>query len=267
MSGPRRTYTTMAWAFLVAFTVLPIIALTTQAVATRWFFPDLVPREWTLDAFRRLAGNSETRSALADSLVIGGAVTVVSMCLAIPAARALVIGRMPRARVFGLVFLLPAALPPVAVAMGLEVFLLRIGVTGGLGAVVVAHLVATLPYAVLVFAAALTRYDTGYERQAAVLGAGQVRIVVRVFLPLATPAILVTAVLTFVVSWSQYLLTLLPGGGRVVTLPVLLLGASGGGNPTAAAALALITAVPPAIAILLVVRHIDGLGQRTAPRG
>lgn len=249
-----------AWVALSALTVLPLLALSVQAVATGWFFPDLIPRDWTLGAFRRLAGDARTRSSVINSIEVGVAVTVVSVALAIPAARALVLGRIRHARLIGFVFLLPIALPPVAVAMGLNVALLRLGATGGLAPVVLAHLVATLPYTVLVLAAALTRYDAGYERQAAVLGAGAARILGRVFLPLAAPAIFVAAALTFVVSWSQYLLTLLPGGGRVITLPVLLLAASGGGNPTVTAALALVAALPPAIAILIVVRHLDGLG-------
>lgn len=257
----RRPLSAAGWAALAALTLLPLLALATQSLARGWFFPDLIPREWTLDAFRRLADDPATREAFAESIVVGVLVTGLSVALAVPAARALVLGRMRRARLLGMAFLLPTVLPPLALAMGLNVALLRLGAAGGLGAVVVAHLVATLPYAVLVLAGALTRYDPGYERQAAALGAGPWRILGRVFMPLAAPAIAVTAALAFVVSWSQYLLTLLPGSGEVVTMPVLLLAASGGGNPTATAALALVAAVPPAIAVLLVVRHLDAIGR------
>jgi hypothetical protein len=84
-----------------------------------------------------------------------------------------------------------------------------------------------------------------------------VRVLTRVFLPLAAPAILVAAAVTFIVSWSQYLLTLLPGAGEVITPPILVLAASSGGNPAATAAIALVTAIPPALAVLLVVRMMD----------
>ena len=150
---------------------------------------------------------------------------------------------------------------PVAVAMGLNVAFLRVGLDGGIVPVVLAHQMVTLPYAVLIMWAALTRYDPAFERQAMLLGASPQRVVAQVFVPLAASALLVTAAITFVVSWGQYLLTLLPGGGRLLTLPVLVLNAANGGNPTAGATLALIAAIPPALAILLVVRRL------TAPNG
>ena len=256
----RRAGSALGWIVLGGLAVLPLVVIGIQAVATRWFYPDLVPHEWTLSAVRGLTSQDTIRSAAVESLVVSLTATLASVLLAIPAARSLALGRLRHARVVGLGFLLPTVIPPVALAMGLNVALLKADLAGTRAAVIFAHLVATLPYAVLVLTAALARYDVAYERQAAVLGAGVGRILGRVFLPLALPAIMVCAALAFTVSWSQYLLTLLPGGGRVITLPVLLLAASDGGNPTAAAALALAAAVPPAIAILLVVRRLDALG-------
>lgn len=261
MRWQARGLSVAGWLALASLAVLPLLALGVQALSAGWFFPELVPREWTLSAVRRLAADSGARRAMRDSLVVGALVTVISVGLAVPAARALCLGGLRNARLAGVLFLLPTVLPPVALAMGLNVLLLRAGTPGGIASVVVAHLVATLPYAVLVLAGALTRYDAGFERQATVLGASPARVIARVFLPLATPAIAVTAALAFVVSWSQYLLTLLPGGGRIITMPVLLLSAASGGNPTATAALALVVAVPPAVAILLVVRHLDRIGS------
>ncbi len=266
MTAPgRRGVSALGWLLLGGLAVLPLIVIGVQALATRWFFPDLVPQEWTFASVRGLASGGATRSAVFESLVVSLTAALASVLLAIPAARSLALGRLRHARLVGLGFLLPTVIPPVALAMGLNVVLLKADLAGTRAAVIFAHLVATLPYAVLVLTAALTRYDVAYERQAAVLGAGAGRILGRVFLPLALPAIMVCAALAFTVSWSQYLLTLLPGGGRVITLPVLLLVASDGGNPTAAAALALATAIPPAIAILLVVRRLDALGAPARP--
>lgn len=259
----RRAATATGWVVLLVLTGLPLVTIGVQALARGWFFPDLVPGDWTAGAVRRVVEDARTRSAFTESLRVSGLATVLAMALAVPAARALAFGRLRRARLIAPAFLLPAVLPPVALAMGLNVAVLRAGAEGSVWTVAAAHLVATLPYGVLILTAALTRYDPGLERQAAVLGAGDARILLRVFLPVAAPALATTAALVFVVSWGQYLLTLLPGAGRVTTLPVLLLAASTGGNPTATAALALAAALPPAVAVLLVLRHLDAL----APEG
>lgn len=254
-----RALSLAGWILLTLLAALPMATLVTQALAKGWFYPDLAPADWSLEAARRVAGDPGTRDALWTGLRVSAIATVMSVVLAVPAARALALGGTRHARGWALGFVVPTALPPVALAMGLNVAVLRAGVAGSEWTVAVAHLVATLPYAVLVLTAALTRYDGAYERQAAVLGASPARVLTRVFLPLAAPAILVCAALSFVVSWSQYLLTLLPGGGGVTTVPVLVLAAAGGGNPGLTAALALLAAVPPALAILVVVRRLDAL--------
>ena len=41
-------------------------------------------------------------------------------------------------------------------------------------------------------------------------------------LPAILPGLVVGGLFAFIISWSQYVLTLLIGGGNVLTLPVLL---------------------------------------------
>lgn len=245
----------LATAFVIAVLAGPLLVLAVQAVAKAWFYPQVVPSTWTLTPLARLAQSPPIRQAVVTSLAVSTAATVLSLALAIPAARAIAVGTAGRR--LAVVFAIPVVLPPLALAMGLDVVFLRAGFALGAVTVTLAHLVATLPYAVLLLSAALLRYDTGYERQALALGASRSAVLFRVFLPLAMPAIAVSAALTFLVSWGQYLLTLLPGGGATTTLPVLVLAAVRGGNPAAGAALALVAAVPPMVAIVAVTRHLE----------
>lgn len=246
-----------AWTVAVLLLVVPIAVLAIQALATGWFFPQVIPDEVGVGTLRDVVADPGTRSALGEGILVSGLTALVSLAIAIPAARALALGRVRHRRMICLALIVPVVIPPLAIAMGLNVALIRAGVAGTLGAVVLAHQVATLPYAVLVLTALLLRYDVRHEQQARSLGAGTGRILTRVFLPLAAGALLVTGALAFVVSWSQYLLTLLPGAGDVITPPILVLAAAGGGNPAATAAIALITAIPPAIAVLLALRIMN----------
>lgn len=254
-----RPVTVVGWFVLVALVVLPLAALAVQALSRTWFFPDLIPRRWTVEPFTDALASPGMRHAAWRGTWIALAVTAVAMAVGVPAGRALAFGAVRRPRMWLVAFLVPTLVPPLALAMGINVAALRLGIGNTAATVVGAHLVVAIPYAVLLTTAAMSRYDTGFERQAIVLGAGRTRTLVRVFLPIAAPGLAVAAVLVFVVSWGQYLLTLLPGGGRVVTPTLLALSASSGGNPTAAAAVAVITAVPPAVAVLAVVRHLDRL--------
>ena len=65
--------------------------------------------------------------------------------------------------------------------------------------------------------------------------------------------------LVFLVSWSQYLLTLMIGGGRVVTLPMLLFNFATSGRNDIAGAIALIYILPSILLLGATARRVTGV--------
>ncbi|MCY7341805.1 MAG: ABC transporter permease subunit, partial [Pseudonocardia sp.] len=98
-------------------------------------------------------------------------------------------------------------------------------------------------------------------------GAGGGPRAVLVTLPAVRSALVVSAFLAFLISWSEYILTLLVGGGTVRTLPLLLFAAIGTADYTAAAALALVIAVPPLVLIGVTSRFLTGATPATVGFG
>ncbi len=260
MSGPRRRWPgggPAVWvpvALLLVLPAAPLAVLGVQATSRGWFYPQVLPREWTAEAVSRLVTDPGIRDALATGLVVSLAATTVAMLLGVPAARALGTRRFPGRGLALAVLALPLLVPPPAVGIGLNVAFLRAGLAGDTVGVVLAHLVPTVPYVVFPLLGAFARYDEGIELQARSLGAGPLTVAVRVSLPLLAPALAVAALFGFLASWGQYTLTLLIGGGRVVTLPVLLVSTATGGDPAVAATLALALAGPAVLAVALAVR-------------
>jgi putative spermidine/putrescine transport system permease protein len=74
--------------------------------------------------------------------------------------------------------------------------------------------------------------------------------------PFIAPGLAVAAVFAFLISWSQYLTTLLIGGGRVMTLPLLLVSFQRGGDEAVTAALSLIFLAPTLIVFVTVARFL-----------
>ena len=85
-------------------------------------------------------------------------------------------------------------------------------------------------------------------------------------LPAVRGSILVAALLAFLVGWSDYVVTLLVGGGQLVTGPVLLgAAASGSGNDSMVAAMAMATLLPPVVLVTLAgALRIRGSGHSSA---
>lgn len=245
-------------AALYSLLIGPIAALGLYALSTRWFYPQLLPSEWAIQPLMRQLANPRTQAALVSSLMIAGLVTALSLLIGLPAARTLGLRRFRGRELVLLVLFLPNVVPPLATSMGLNILFLRLGLAGGTLGVVLVHLVPVLPYAIFALLGVFARYDEGYEQQARTLGANRMQVLWRVTLPLAGPGLAVAALFAFLVSWSQYVLTLLIGGGRVITLPILLFSAVAGGNPTTIAALALLFAAPPLIAIAVAARALSG---------
>lgn len=235
--------------------------LAVAAVSFRWVFPQVVPDEFSLAMAARTLRASATRDALGTGIVVSAFVTVIALAVAWPAARAMARTSGPlRAIAFAILFL-PSILPPVGLAMGIDVGLLNLRIDGSVGAVILAHLVPAVPYATAVLTATLVRYDARLDDQAATLGASPFQVLRHVTLPQVRSGVVAAAALTFVVSWSQYLLTLLAGSGRVITPTMLLFNATSGGNPVTTATLALLVIVP----VLVLVSVAAGAPERGVP--
>ena len=58
------------------------------------------------------------------------------------------------------------------------------------------------------------------------------------------PGVIAAGLFAFLLSWSQYLSTLIIGGGRVTTLPLLLFALVGSGDRPVAAAVSLVVVLP-----------------------
>ena len=88
------------------------------------------------------------------------------------------------------------------------------------------------------------------------MGASRFVVVTRVMLPMILPGLSVAALFAFLLSWSQYLSTLIIGGGRVTTLPILLFALMGSGDRPVAAAVSLVFVAPAFVALLFSARYV-----------
>jgi putative spermidine/putrescine transport system permease protein len=244
--------------------LVPLVPLLGWAVSGRWRYPALVPEETSARGLA-LVLDARVLDALLTSTAIAVSVAVLAAALGFTAGRALGLYAFRGKRLVQFLLLAPAIVPTIAVTLGIQVFFLRYGLADTLAGVVLVHLVPTVPYVSLVMAAAFANLDVDLEDQARMLGAGPLRRALSVTLPAVRPGLVVAAFFAFLISWSEYILTLLVGGGTVRTLPLLLFAAIGSSDLTAAAALSLVIAVPPLVLVALTGRYLSG--QRPAVLG
>jgi len=246
--------------------VVPIAVFGLYAFSTAWFYPDVLPRTWTAVPLLRQLNDPGTARALLQSTWIGLVVSLLALVVGYPAGRALGMHTFRGKELVYLLFFLPTVVPPVATGIGLNILFLRLDLAGTTLGVALVHLVPVLPYVIFTLAGVFAQYDPHYEYQARVLGAGSVRIFWSVTLPFVLPGVVVATLFAFLISWSQYLLTLLIGGGRIITLPILLFATLSGGNPTTISALSLLFVAPLVMILAVTSRFLATVGGRGSVR-
>ena len=197
---------------MIVVVLLPLVPVVVWAVAGAYRYPDLLPSS-VGDRGLRLVLGPRVLDALLTSVLISTAVALLACLVGLPAGRALGRHTFRGRRLVQLLLLAPVVVPPLAVTLGLQVFFIRYGLSDTPLGVVLVQLMPTVPYAALLLSAAFSSLDPDLERQARALGAGPWRTGTSVVWPLLRPALVTTFLLTFLISWSEYVLTLLIGGG------------------------------------------------------
>jgi putative spermidine/putrescine transport system permease protein len=176
---------------------------------------------------------------------------VISVVIGVPAGRALGLYSFRGKDMISVILTLPVIVPPLCVAMGLHLWFIKLGLAETFWGVVLVHLTFCLPYSIFVMWGVFSNYNPDFEDQARSLGATSWKLITRVMLPLTLPGIMVAGLFSFLLSWSQYLSTLIIGGGRVTTLPILLFALMGSGDRPVAAAVSIVFVAPAFIALLI----------------
>ncbi|MEF9839717.1 MAG: ABC transporter permease subunit [Lachnospiraceae bacterium] len=211
--------------------IIPIITMCIWAFTERWSWPDLLPQVSSLRAFHEIMGRKrELCQIFACSICISVVVALLSVVIGIMTARALVLYEFKGKGIFYFLSLLPFLVPATVFAMGIQVTFIRLGLSNSVIGVMIVHLVCSLPYAVRLLMDGTSAVGNKLEEQARVLGAGPWKAFYKVTLPVLTPVILSAMSMSYIVSFSQYFLTLLIGGGSVKTFTIVMVPYLQGGN-------------------------------------
>lgn len=160
-------------------------------------------------------------------------------------------------------FMLPLVVPGIVIAVGLYSVFLRTGLLGTLPGFVLAHAVVALPLVITNVLASLRGVDPRMADAAASLGAGRWDVFRLVTLPLIAPGVLSGALLAFVTSFDEVILSLFIQSPYLQTLPVRIFRSVTRDTDPTVAAVAVMTMLA-SITIMLIAQFGIRRGRRTA---
>src|SRR3954467_3745816 len=223
------TLAARAWAItvwtLVGFFVVNLFAMiatvVTSSFATRWLGTWL-PAGWTTRWYLAAWDEFQLDDILIVTFEVVFLVVFFSGLLGVPAAYALARRNFPGKQIVMLLFLLPLLVPPITFGIPLATVLYRAGLAGSMSGVVLANLVPTVPFVILVMMPFVEQIDPRLEAAARVFGANTPRMFVHVLLPLLLPGVLAALLLVLIRTIAMFELTFLTAGPTSQTLVVAL---------------------------------------------
>jgi putative spermidine/putrescine transport system permease protein len=183
-------------------------------------FISFPPEGFSLRWYRAILDRSQFAAALRLSLILAACTGAISGCLGLLAAVGLHRARFAGRDVVVQFLNVPLVVPAVVLGIALLQWYARIGLFSGVARLLFAHVVITVPFVARLVLAGLAGSDPALERAASGLGAGPLRILLRVTLPRIRLPLLAGVIFAFVVSLDDTGLAVFLVNGSTVTLPV-----------------------------------------------
>ncbi|MFF9105656.1 ABC transporter permease [Streptomyces rubrogriseus] len=235
---PRPTVTAVvSWVVAGLFTAILLAVLGSVLVAafgSTWGGTWL-PRGWSLDWFRQAWDTPGLADSIAVTFQVAVADVLLALAIGVPAGYVLARKTFPGRSAILLFLMFPAILPPLTYAVQLAALMYRLGLGGTMTAVVLVNLVPILPLVILVTVPFVEQISPDVENAAKVFGANNLRLFLRVLVPLLMPGIVAAGVLSLVRVLGSFELTFFVSSAKTQTLVVTIFGAmSDPGGPPAA---------------------------------
>jgi spermidine/putrescine transport system permease protein len=190
-------------------------------------------RGFTFDNWLNVCGEPGVCDAFGTSVLIGVVSTVLATILGTMIAIALVRYEFKARSQVSLLLFLPMATPEIVLGAGLASQFFNMGVTKGLGTVIVAHVMFCLSFVVVTVKARVASLDPALEEAGSDLYATPAQVFRKVTLPLLTPGIMSAALLAFALSFDDFIITNF-NAGPVDTFPKFVYTAAAKGIPAEA---------------------------------
>jgi spermidine/putrescine transport system permease protein len=212
------TYALLYVAFLYApILLLPLFSFNDSVFVT---FP---LSGFTLRWYREMAADRAMQAALWNSLTVGAIASLGSTILGLLTAKAVSRGSFPGRSLFLGAAGLPLFIPEIVLGIALLLLVTTIGIPLSLLSVTIGHLLLCLPFAVAVLMARFEGFDVALEEASRDLGEDGWMTFWRVTFPLVLPGIVASLLLTFIVSFDDFMIAFFLSGTEA-TLPVYIWG-------------------------------------------
>ncbi|OWV98895.1 ABC transporter permease [Rhizobium sp. R693] len=192
---------------LFSFHSSPALTFPVEGLSLRWY--------------AQLFDKPEFVTSLWNSLKVGFYTAIATTVLGTLAALALIRLKGKYKQTFELLNFAPIGLPGLFLGIALVTLFAAINLPRSLVTVTIAHVLFTLPFFVETMRSRINYFDHSLEEAARDLGASQIQTFRLVTIPILAPTIVGAAILTFALSFDEFIITVFVSGNDT-TLPLYI---------------------------------------------
>lgn len=178
---------------------------------------------FTTQWYGKLFSNSALISSLWYSILIAILSTVISVFIGTIGALGLKKYEFKGKKVINNMLYIPIIVPEIVLAVALLIIFMKIGLSLGMGSILIGHCTFCIPYAVVTIKGRISGDNDTLEEASMDLGANRIQTFLRVTLPTIFPGVMSAAFLSFTLSFDDVVMSNMLAGARQSTLPVLIL--------------------------------------------
>jgi multiple sugar transport system permease protein len=185
--------------------------------------PSLFPKDIDLSNYTDALEEQGLVRSMGNSLQISVASTILVLIVSLPVAYALARFRSRLRPVTNGWILVSQVFPVILIVIPLFMILRPLHLTNTIPGVVIVYMVWSMPFALWMLQGYVAAVPRELEEAASVDGAGRLRTIVSIVMPLLRPGLIATAMFTFISAWNEFFFALvLLQDPELKTLPLVL---------------------------------------------
>ena len=235
--------------------IVPIFILGLWCCTNSWPYPELLPQNYSNRGFEYIFNISNLK-VLVYSILISLIIVFITIIISIPTSKAIALYEFKGKKIFELLILSPVIIPMVSIAMGIHITFIKLRLANNLLGVIIINIIPCIPYSVRIISDVYRLVGDRLELQAELLGANKLDVFRYITLPLILPGVVGASSMCFIISFSQYFLTMLIGGGRVITYPMIMFPYIQSGDRNIGALYSVVFLIASIIVLILIERKI-----------
>ncbi|MFV0498894.1 MAG: ABC transporter permease [Bacilli bacterium] len=232
--------------------IIPVVITVCFAFFSNWIFPDILPKSLTLENFIRCYYDNGI-GIFMTSLIVALLSSIISLVVGTFCAKGLAHYNFKYKNLIMLAVLLPLIIPSFTIVSIAHINMIKLHIDSTIIGVSLIHSFFAIPYVIRIMMDYFEIVGMKREQTARCLGASNFQTMKFITIPLVKNGILISLFFAITVSISQYVTTLIIGGGKVLTLTTMLVPFIRYGNYKMASVYSVFTIMISILAYLILV--------------